>query len=400
MRITRTLVAAGYLLAGHLVAAGPHPPKNSNTSTDYDVPFVRNLPQNRSVIVFVHGVTGNATQTWSNGAHYWPAMLRDDTIFDGQNIYVYEYPSPIAGRSLSVDELADNMRLVLSTDGVLRHSSIIFVAHSMGGLITRAFILKYRHLVAKKIRFLYFFATPTTGSPFAFLAKLVSKNPQFGQLYPMDADVYLGTVQSAWLAADLHLKSYCAYETLPTPIGIIVERQSATNLCTERLDPIDADHISIVKPSSAQSTPYRALQSAVIETATPLKTRKDTVHKTPLQKDVSIESKREPTSEILLSADVTPSSSLQPLPSGPTVTISDRNGMPLKGVQILVVRRNGTHLTLVQSDAKGAAQLEEPITELVSVYGAGPGLEPFYWPNCSILMAWRSKWRPIRVAVP
>lgn len=41
-------------------------------------------------------------------------MLLNDPVFDGQNIYVYECPTPLAGKSFSVNELADNMRLVLS----------------------------------------------------------------------------------------------------------------------------------------------------------------------------------------------------------------------------------------------------------------------------------------------
>jgi pimeloyl-ACP methyl ester carboxylesterase len=227
------------------------------------------VPQNKSVILFVHGVVGDAKSTWSDGTHYWPAMLREDPAFDGQNIYVYKYPSPILGRALSIDQLADNMRLVLSTDGVLKHQSITFVSHSMGGLITRAFVVKYRQTVAPKIRLLYFFGTPTTGSPYTTLVKLVSRNQQFGEMYPMSADTdgYLGVLQSNWLAANLGLKSYCGYETLPTyGLGIIVDRQSATNLCTERLDPIDADHLQIVKPSGPTSTSYRALKSAIQET--------------------------------------------------------------------------------------------------------------------------------------
>jgi pimeloyl-ACP methyl ester carboxylesterase len=238
------------------------------SSSGPSIPWVRNDPANKSVIVFVHGVLGNALTTWSDGTHYWPTMLKTDSTFDGQNIYVYDYPSPALGGSLSVDQLADNMRLALSTDGVFKHSSIIFVSHSMGGLITRAFILKYRAAVASKIRFLYFFATPTTGSPYAKLAVFASKNPQFGQLYPMDAaDSYVSTVQSDWLAADLQLKSYCAYETRPL-YGqfLIVEQQSATNLCTQHLDPIDANHLTIVKPSSSSSDSYRALKEATQET--------------------------------------------------------------------------------------------------------------------------------------
>jgi pimeloyl-ACP methyl ester carboxylesterase len=220
------------------------------------------------VIIFVHGVTGDERSTWTSGAGFWPDMLTRDPTFDGQNIYVYRYPSPRLNQTLSIDEVAENMRLFLTTDGVLRHSELTFVSHSMGGLVTRAFILKYRTVVPK-IRLLYFFATPTTGSPYAILASVFSRNPQFKQLYPMQSDNYLGTLQSDWLAAHLGLKSYCAYETQPLYGQMIVERQSATNLCTEHLDPIDADHIAMVKPADPDSTSYRALKAAFIETAKP-----------------------------------------------------------------------------------------------------------------------------------
>src|SRR5260370_23401574 len=241
----------------------------AQTNTQAMIRWVRNLPSNRAAIIFVHGVMGDERSTWTSGNQYWPSMLDRDPTFNGQNIYVYHYPSPRLHRAFSIDEIAENLRLVLSTDGVLRHNELTFVSHSMGGLVTRAFILKYQRDVAPKIRLLYFFATPTTGSPYAKLANLVSQNQQFGDMYPMsaDSDGYLGALQSNWLAANMGLRSYCGYETLPTDApGIIVERQSATNLCTERLDPIDADHIQIVKPTGPTSTCYPALKNAIQKT--------------------------------------------------------------------------------------------------------------------------------------
>ena len=221
------------------------------------------------MIVFVHGVLGNWRTTWSNGRSYWPELLTRDKTFDGQDIYVYDYQSPKLNGSFSVDELADNLRLVLTTDGVLHYKEITFVSHSMGGLVTRAFLIRYQNQVVPKVRFLYFFGTPTTGNPYAVLAALVSKNPQFGQMYPINQpDSYLGPLQSNWLGADLGLKSYCAYETVPLLLGQkVVERDSATNLCNKRLDPINADHLNMVKPIDSNSTPYRALKAAFEETA-------------------------------------------------------------------------------------------------------------------------------------
>jgi len=203
------------------------------------IPWVRHLPSNRAVIIFVHGVTGDERSTWSSGDQYWPTMLTHDPAFNGQNIYLYRYPSPMLRKAFTIDEVADNMRLVLADDGVLRHDELTIISHSMGGVVTRGFLLKYRYIVPK-IRLLYFFATPTTGSPYAHLAGLVSGNPQFKELYPMQPDSYLSPLQSNWLAANFLLRSYCAYETQSLYGTIIVDEASATHLCNQRLDPIDA----------------------------------------------------------------------------------------------------------------------------------------------------------------
>jgi pimeloyl-ACP methyl ester carboxylesterase len=219
----------------------------------------------QGVIVFVHGVLGNAKSSWSSNESFWPELITRDTAFNGQDVYVYKYPSPLFGKTFSIDDVADNLRLVLVDEGIPSYGEMTIVSHSMGGLITRSFLLKNRQFVPK-IRLLYFFATPTTGSPYARLASALSGNWQFKNMYPMNPDSYVSTLQGHWLSAHFELKSYCAFETQPL-FGqmIIVDRSSATNLCTERLDPIDADHISIVKPLNSQSTAYRALKVAFIE---------------------------------------------------------------------------------------------------------------------------------------
>ena len=63
----------------------------------------------------------------------------------------------------SIDELAENLRLILDSEGIRSGPELIFVVHSMGGLVTRALLTKYRD-IAQRVKLIYFFATPTTGS--------------------------------------------------------------------------------------------------------------------------------------------------------------------------------------------------------------------------------------------
>jgi pimeloyl-ACP methyl ester carboxylesterase len=231
--------------------------------------WIRHDPNNHGVIVFVHGILGDERTTWTSGNAYWPEMLTHDPTFDGQDIYVYHYPSPHLGQAFTIDEVAENMRSVLTTDGVLQHTEITFVSHSMGGIVTRAFILKYRKELVPKIRFLFFFATPTSGTPYALLGGLVSSNPQFKELYPMDPDSYLAPLLRNWLAAGMGLKSFCAYETQTIYGQFVVDLPSASNLCTEPLDPISADHFNIVKPRDQNGEQYLALKEAFLKTTPP-----------------------------------------------------------------------------------------------------------------------------------
>ena len=271
IRIASVWVVSSVLLLTFLASAqtkpGPSIPKVSAQP-----PWVRQTSPTKAqgVIVFVHGVMGDDRSTWMNGTTYWPELLTHDRIFDDQDIYVYHYPSPKAGNSLSIGEVADNLRITLNVRGVLRYKQITFICHSMGGLITRAFLVKYREDLAAKIRLLYFFSTPTTGSQYADIATILSKNPQFIQMRSMaEPASYLADLQSNWLAAAnlSRIPSYCAYEKQPLYGQLIVGIDSATQLCNRSAIAIDANHISIVKPRDAESTSYIAFKSAFEDTA-------------------------------------------------------------------------------------------------------------------------------------
>src|SRR4051812_6785848 len=77
-----------------------------------DSRYYRKLDDAQRVIVFVHGVLGDGTSTWTakNNA-YWPALIADDEYFGKYSIYTYEYPSSLLSAPFSIDEIAENMRL-------------------------------------------------------------------------------------------------------------------------------------------------------------------------------------------------------------------------------------------------------------------------------------------------
>lgn len=222
--------------------------------------YIHNPSGAKIVIVFVHGVMGDSIDTWTSENGYWPEMLANDSYFSKHAIFTYGYQTSYWAE-LSIDELAENMRLNLKTNGITNFSDVVFLVHSMGGLVTRAYLLKNRDL-ASKVKFIYFYSTPTTGSQVASIASLASDNPQFSQMKLMDADSFLADQLRQWLAADFRIPSYCAYEKKKTHGKMIVEIGSSSVLCTEPLDPMNYDHIQIVKPLNKEDQRYLAFKSA------------------------------------------------------------------------------------------------------------------------------------------
>ena len=231
--------------------------------------FVRQTAGADTVIVFVHGFGGDGVTTWtSSSGTYWPVMLTKDPAFDGTDIFVYSYTTGFAA-TLSIDELAEDMRRTLRAKGVAGYKKLIFLSHSMGGLVTRAYLLKNsRRRRADSV--CLFFSTPTSGSQIASVARFVSASPQVAKMINMSPEDYLADLARQWLAARFSFPSYCAYEKRPTGgVALVVEMGSAVLLCTRPTDPIDADHMNIVKPETQNSAPHLAFKAAYAEAKIP-----------------------------------------------------------------------------------------------------------------------------------
>jgi pimeloyl-ACP methyl ester carboxylesterase len=219
-------------------------------------------------IVFVHGVLGDES-TWTNSAGVsWPSLLLRDNAFSAANIYVASYPTTLLSSLATESEAANLVAIQLKAAHIQRHSKIVFVAHSLGGLVVRRVLLRNRDL-ADRTAFLHLFGTPTDGSDIAALwfAMRLTSNRQFEILRPIDSNLALDALKDDWVAARLRIKTYCAYELVPFQIaGIIVRKQSASALCTESATGIPTNHFDLVKPSSSSSVSYSVFRLAYEET--------------------------------------------------------------------------------------------------------------------------------------
>jgi pimeloyl-ACP methyl ester carboxylesterase len=221
---------------------------------------------NETVIVFVHGVFGGPRSTWTNDTTkaYWPELLSQDGTFANSDIYVFGYDTPYFSTSYSLDDLIENARLRFNNDEIFsKHKRVIFICHSMGGLVIRGLVKRYQDK-APQIPLIYFLSTPTAGAHIAKLASFFTKNPQLRAMVPADADNFVTTLQHDWRALSIHPLSKCAFEVHDTDGIRVVDEQSAGALCDGALDPVNEDHIGIAKPRDKDDTAYIAFRQAFL----------------------------------------------------------------------------------------------------------------------------------------
>jgi len=222
------------------------------------------------VVVFVHGVFGDKNGSWLNtrSTSGFPELLATDPLLTNDiDVFVFEYFTPRFSLAPSIVDLADQLRGALDDHQVFtQHKQVVFLAHSMGGIVVRQYILGNQDRIPS-VPMIYFYAMPTNGSELAALARIASKNPQLRGMTPIEGNDFLQSIQSNWFNSNKaqSIASYCAVEELPTDGEIVVTRSSASALCNRPLDPFAANHIDIVKPESRSDSRYTRFRSALVK---------------------------------------------------------------------------------------------------------------------------------------
>jgi pimeloyl-ACP methyl ester carboxylesterase len=96
-------------------------------------------PAPQIAVVFVHGLFGDTLGTWSAGGDtpsFFKLLSNVADVGPQIDTYGFGFTSKMfGGGSLDIREAANKLRQSLEFDKVLDYQTIVFVGHSMGGLI-------------------------------------------------------------------------------------------------------------------------------------------------------------------------------------------------------------------------------------------------------------------------
>ena len=258
-------------------APGPHISLGKNHSWS-------SLPTSKSdtTFIFVHGILSGSENCWlykdpkdQNKDAYWPQILAEDPEFADCGVYLAGYGTSFGSGKYSVSDAVDSMITHLRQSPgngepkPLENSNIVFIAHSLGGIVIRDLLTKYPEDFQDKKLGLVLIASPSLGSKYADYLTGIS------ELYKNDMATNLKTSDKRLSDLDdrfriLNEKSnkdrgFClqGVEYLEAKfvfggelnhlINEVVAKENLWKYWGKERRIFGTDHFTIVKPSSGQS---------------------------------------------------------------------------------------------------------------------------------------------------
>lgn len=279
--------ARSWLLAG-LVATMMVPLSAQADGTDCGAPersgyFRRNpTSPSKGVIVFVHGLMGDAINTWRHAppwwkfgmgqATFWPCMVTgwtqlDGAVVPGADVFLYEYDAGLSAANAGIERLADDLLLQMRNHGVLDYAHIGIVAHSLGGLVSSQLLWSLRTEPDKlsRVAMVQFYGTPAQVPD---LARTASKwSGSWSRLVEqLSNEQVLSAIVQRFQQVRPKLKVFCYAEADEA----VVTRDGAGALCNgNALVLTKLNHTELVKPDSPDAQPHQRLLGGFLQCMAP-----------------------------------------------------------------------------------------------------------------------------------
>jgi hypothetical protein len=251
-------------------------------------------PNRRGDVVFIHGLDGHFEHTWQTDKippFSFPKALSQEPEFANVGFWSIKYAAsssawygghmPIEDRALSILDYMRSSRIDIGS------RPVIFVTHSLGGLIAKEVIVDSAYMnnpewesVVENTSGVVFLATPHSGSSIAtYLGrledylkglKLYRTTEQAKQLERNSSSLRkLGNMYKG-VAKNHRLSHLSFYENENTGFTRVVDQDSADPGLTDVTTVgVDADHASICKPTAIDSPVYVKVLDFILKNLVP-----------------------------------------------------------------------------------------------------------------------------------
>lgn len=245
-------------------------------------------------IIFVHGLGGSSRMSWSydrNENLFWPEVwlptepdIRTARILSfGYNAYfTSQGPNSIAGIAEFAKQLLFDMKFgkdSLGEDLNVGHRPIIFVVHSMGGLVFKKAVMQghnddqFKDPISQ-VKAVLFLSTPHQGTNLAetlnriLSVSIFNHSPKRYVSELKRNSPFIEDINEEFRKYAPRLQIFSFYETLETAIGpkrvMILHRASSTLGYPEEVTtPLNADHHHVCKFPNREDLSYRSIKGVI-----------------------------------------------------------------------------------------------------------------------------------------
>ena len=234
--------------------------------------------------IFVHGLFSSDQGCWTheNGA-YFPQLLCAEPDLESLGVYVFSYQTNLFSGTYSLIDVVSALRESLRSDRVIGSRTLIFIGHSMGGIVARKLIVdeQLEYYRQQKRIGVFLIASPSLGSNYAnFVKELGSllRHTQVDALRFSDTNLWLNDLDANFFSVRDKL-AIRGKEVLEDKFAVfkrkfwfpkVVPRFSGHRYFPEPVVVPGSDHSSIAKPANRTEWPAPLLHDFIVQVlATP-----------------------------------------------------------------------------------------------------------------------------------
>jgi pimeloyl-ACP methyl ester carboxylesterase len=214
---------------------------------------IRKSQGNKACVVFIHGFTGDATLTWGR----FPDLLANEPSMSEWDILCFGFESSLAPDMTGIwkgnpeiQMISDSLKTFIKMSFASQYNALVFIAHSMGGLVIQRALLDEASLF-QKVDKVILFGTPSFGLTKAWPFQL----PLLKKLFRQPSDMaknsaFIRTLREDWNKRFGQGMPFGFLAVAGSEDEFVPASASINDFPDDQCAVVPGNHLNIVKPIS------------------------------------------------------------------------------------------------------------------------------------------------------